>query len=56
MNDMVSMRKMAPCAEFVTAGLGAADSGAGGGEDLGFGNDFLGGNERSLSGAESRER
>jgi hypothetical protein len=47
MNDMVSMRKIAPWAEFARAGFGVADSGAA----FGFEDDFLGGNEGSLAGA-----
>jgi hypothetical protein len=50
MNDMVSIRNMAPWVEFARAGFGAADSDAGCEAGLGFEDDFLGGNEGSLTG------
>jgi hypothetical protein len=50
MNDMVSMRKTAPCVEFARAGLGAVDSVDGCGAGLGFEDDFFGGNVGSLAG------
>src|ERR1700685_3584218 len=56
MNDMVSMRRMAPGVEFAGAGLdGSAFAAVDSDPGLGFEDDFLGGNEGSLAGQWPRQ-